>query len=110
MALSDAVSKLNTVAASLAASGSGNEANTKALLIEPLVAALGWNPADLSEVEREVKVFDGTFLDYALKLDGEARVYVEAKGVNESLDDKKFIAQTVNYANNDGVGWCVLTN
>jgi hypothetical protein len=27
-----------------------------------------------------------------------------------NLDDKKFIAQTINYANNDGVLWCVLTN
>ena len=45
----------------------------------------------------------GTFLDYALKLDGKPRVYVEAKGLNENLDDKKFIAQTLNYANNDGV-------
>ena len=61
-------------------------------------------------VEREVKVYDGTFLDYALKLDGTPRVYVEAKGLNENLDDKKFIAQAVNYANNDGVLWCVLTN
>ncbi|MBV9193898.1 MAG: type I restriction enzyme HsdR N-terminal domain-containing protein [Solirubrobacterales bacterium] len=110
MALPDAIAKLRVTASALAASGSGNEANTKALLIEPLIAALGWDPTDLSVVEREVKVFEGTFLDYALKLEDEARLYVEAKGLNESLDDKKFIAQTVNYANNDGVVWCVLTN
>ena len=110
VALPDAIHKLRAEAVKLGTSGSGNEANTKALLIEPLVAALGWDPTDVSIVEREVKVFDGTFLDYALKLEGEARLYVEAKGVNESLDDKKFIAQTVNYANNDGVVWCVLTN
>ena len=30
--------------------------------------------------------------------------------MNKSLDDKTFIAQTVNYANNEGVVWCVLTN
>ena len=80
------------------------------LLIEPLISALGWNTADVAVVEREVRVFEGTFLDYALKLDEQPRLYVEAKGVNESLADKKFIAQTVNYANNDGVVWCVLTN
>jgi hypothetical protein len=40
----------------------GNEANTKALLIEPLIASLGWDPVDLDAVEREVKVFEGTFL------------------------------------------------
>ena len=37
-------------------------------------------------------------------------LYVEAKGLNKNLEDKQFIAQTVNYANNDGVVWCVLTN
>lgn len=110
MALPDAIPKLMQTAAKLKAGGSGNEANTKALLIEPMMAALGWDPVDLDAVEREVKVFEGTFLDYALKLDGKPRVYAEAKGLNENLDDKKFIAQTVNYANNDGVLWCVLTN
>jgi predicted transport protein len=108
--LSDAVAKLNTSAEVLQSSGSANEANTKALLIEPMLAALGWDPGDVSVVEREVKVFDGTFLDYALKLDGSAVLYVEAKGLGENLDDKKFVAQAVNYANNDGVLWCVLTN
>jgi hypothetical protein len=110
VALVDMLPKLLQTAASLKASGAGNEANTKALLIEPMIAALGWDTTDLNAVEREVKVFEGTFLDYALKLDGEPRLYVEAKGLNEKLDDKMFIAQTVNYANNDGVVWCVLTN
>ena len=27
-----------------------------------------------------------------------------------NLNDKKFVAQTINYANNDGVLWCVLAN
>ena len=80
------------------------------LLIEPILASLGWDPLDLDAVEREIKVFDGTFLDYSLKVEGHARVYVEAKALGENLDDKKFVAQTVNYANNDGVLWCVLTN
>ena len=41
-------------------------------------------------MEREVKVFDGTFLDYSLKVAGDARLYVEAKSVGGNLDDKKF--------------------
>src|SRR5437763_16567715 len=110
MAVPEAISKLVEAAEALQASGSGNEANTEALLIEPLMASLGWDPTDLGAVEREVKVFDGTFLDYALKSGGTPRLYVEAKGLHEQLDDNKFIAQTVNYANNDGVVWCVLTN
>ncbi|MCE0488273.1 hypothetical protein [Ornithinimicrobium sediminis] len=88
----------------------GNEANTKALLIEPVLRGLGWDTDDLDAVQREVKVFEGTYLDYALIVAGGTSLYVEAKGLKENLNDKKFIAQTVNYANNDGVVWCVLTN
>ena len=88
----------------------GNEANTKALLIEPLLAALGWDVTDVDHVVREWRVFDNTALDYALKIDDAPALYVEAKGLNKNLEDKQFIAQTVNYANNDGVVWCVLTN
>lgn len=110
MSISDAILKARTTRAKLNASGAANEANTKALIIEPILAALGWDPTDLDVVEREVKVFDGTFLDYGLKADGTSRLYVEAKAVGENLTDKKFVAQAVNYANNDGVVWCVLTN
>ena len=80
------------------------------LLVEPLLAALGWDTGDLDAVEREYRVYDNTSLDYALKIDGKPRLFVEAKGIGKNLDDKQFIAQTVNYANNEGVLWCVLTN
>lgn len=109
MSIPATVEKLLDTATKLKSSG-GNEANTKALLIEPLLAELGWNTADLDQVEREYRVFDGTSLDYALKIAGEPRLFVEAKAVGKKLDDKAFISQTVNYANNEGVVWCVLTN
>jgi predicted transport protein len=110
MTLNSAVDAARSAAEQLSSSGSGNEANTKALLIEPLLSALGWDFANLDEVDREVRVYDGTALDYALKLSGKARLFVEAKAVSKSLDDRQFIAQAVNYANNEGVLWCVLTN
>lgn len=98
-------------AAALRAAGpAANEANTKAHLIEPILRALDWNLDDFAEVDREFKVFDGTFLDYALRVDGAPKLFVEAKALGKSLSDKQFIAQTVNYANNEGVVWCVLTN
>ena len=56
--------------------------------LEPLVSALGWDPSDIDTVGREVKVFDGTFLDYALKVDSIPRVYLEAKGISENLDER----------------------
>jgi hypothetical protein len=108
--LAEAIPNALAAVTKLKASSAVNEANTKALVIEPILQALGWDPLDIDRVDREVKVFDGTFLDYALKLLGAPRVYVEAKGLSENLDDKKFMAQTINYANNDGVLWCVLTN
>jgi predicted transport protein len=111
VALKDTIAEVLTKAAELRAAGrGGNEANTKALLIEPMLQALGWDTADLSQVEREHRVYDNTSLDYALKIDGEARLFIEAKGVGKDLGDRSFIAQAVNYANNEGVLWCVLTN
>jgi predicted transport protein len=110
VSLARAIEAVRQTAEELKASGSANEANTRALLIDPLLAALGWNLTDLSQVDREYRVYDGTTLDYALKADGEPRLFVEAKGVTRKLDDKAFIAQVVNYANNEGVQWCVLTN
>jgi predicted transport protein/predicted type IV restriction endonuclease len=88
----------------------GNEANTRALLIEPLLDALGWDTRDISVVSREFRVYDNTLLDYALKIAGQPKLFVEAKALSRKLDDPSFIAQTVNYANNEGVLWCVLTN
>ena len=58
----------------------GNEANTKALLIEPMLAALGWDVTDVDHVVREWRVFDNTALDYALKIDDAPALYVEARG------------------------------
>jgi predicted type IV restriction endonuclease/predicted transport protein len=108
--LVDAIPQALAAVAKLNENKAVNEANTKAHVIEPVLVALGWNLQDIDTVDREFKVFDGTVLDYSLKLAGAARLYVEAKSVNENLDDKKFVAQTINYANNDGVLWCVLTN
>ncbi len=70
MGLKETVNDVRTSAEKLSGTKAANEANTKALLIEPILNALGWNTTDLEAVEREVKVFEGTYLDYALKLDG----------------------------------------
>ncbi len=110
MSLSTALDKARATADQLKSRGAANEANTRALVVEPVLAALGWNVADFDEVDREFRVYDGTTLDYALKIGGRPRLFLEAKGATKTLNDKQFIAQTVNYANNEGVVWCVLTN
>jgi hypothetical protein len=109
VSLGDEVKKLLVTADKLKGPA-GNEANTKALMIEPMLAALGWRIADLDQVVREWRVYDNTSLDYALMVGERPGLYLEAKAISKKLDDKQFIAQAVNYANNDGVLWCVLTN
>ena len=37
-------------------------------------------------------------------------VFLEAKALDDSLDDVKAITQVVGYAVNEGVNWCILTN
>jgi len=35
---------------------------------------------------------------------------LEAKALDDTLDDVKAITQVVGYAANDGIVWCILTN
>lgn len=109
MSASEISAAIDTALGYLTDGGKLNEANTKALVIEPMLRALGWKTDSLSSVEREYQVYDGTFLDFALKAPHLA-LFVEAKSFGRTLDDEKFVAQTINYANNQGVLWCVLTN
>ena len=90
--------------------GSMNESNTKVLLVEPVLQALGWDTTNLDCVTREHKVYDGTFLDYALLAGEKPVLFVEAKAWGATLSDPRWMAQTVNYANNEGVVWCALSD
>jgi len=107
MTLAATVDRVLTVAA---ANKRLNEDETKAVLIEPILDALGWDTRDLAAVRREVPVAGGTNVDYGL-LDagGEVRLHVEAKALGTKLGIK-VVTQTVNYANGAGVPWAVLTD
>ena len=74
-----------------------------------MLGALGWDVHDVDAVSRAYRVYDGTLLDYALKVANKPRLFVEAKPLLKSLDDKQFIAQTVNYATTRA-SYGVLTN
>src|SRR5262249_36421682 len=87
------------------------EQNTKASLIEPVLEALGWAIRDPDEVHREYKPTPkDNPVDYALTLLRTPRLFVEAKGLGETLADRKWIAQVLGYATVAGVEWCVLTD
>ena len=87
------------------------EQNTKAMLIEPVLEALGWDIRDWDEVHREYhsKSVDNP-VDYALKIMRTPRLFLEAKGLGQDLSDRKWVAQLLGYAAMAGVEWCVLTD
>lgn len=88
-----------------------DEQNTKATLIEPVLRALGWNPEDLDEVHREYKPQRRDKpVDYALLDLGSPRLFVEAKGLGENLDDRRWAGQIMGYAGVAGVEWVLLTD
>ncbi|WP_406079552.1 hypothetical protein [Micromonospora sp. NBC_00858] len=87
------------------------EQNTKAGLIEPVIGALGWDLFDPDEVHREYRR-RGTDnpVDYALLLLRTPRLFIEAKGLGENLDDPRWANQTISYATVAGVEWVALTD
>lgn len=87
-----------------------NEANTKSNLIEPLLEFLNWDIHNIMEVYMEKKVISGNFVDYALKIEGIYKIYIEAKKINDNLSNLKDISKAVSYANDDGIDWCLITN
>ncbi|WP_431299405.1 hypothetical protein [Tabrizicola sp. BL-A-41-H6] len=77
----------------------------------PILEALGWDLHDVEEVRSEYRHASADNpVDYALFLGGRSVLFVEAKALDVSLDDRKPLLQTLNYANAAGVDWCVLTN
>jgi hypothetical protein len=88
-----------------------SEADTLRVLITPLLRALGWDIDDVDEVRNEYRHSPSDSpVDYALFLNRTPVLFVEAKALGESLDERRWMVQTINYANTSGVEWCVLTN
>ncbi|MET8364813.1 hypothetical protein ABZU53_14765 [Micromonospora sp. NPDC005194] len=87
------------------------EQNTKAGLIESVIGALGWDLFDPDEVHREYRRRGpDNPVDYALLLLRTPRLFIEAKGLGENLDDPRWANQTISYAAVAGVEWVALTD
>jgi hypothetical protein len=86
------------------------ECPTRTIFIDPLLQALNWDVRDPDEVELEYPTVDGKAVDYAMKINRKVVLLLEAKQLEDPLDDVKSITQVVGYAANDGIEWCVLTN
>lgn len=87
------------------------EQNTKAVLINPILRALGWDLEDLEEVVLEFKrkSMDNP-VDYALMLQRTPRLFIEAKPLDGNLNDPKWAGQIMAYATVAGVQWVALTD
>ena len=83
---------------------------TRTIFIDPLLQALNWDVRDPDEVELEYPTVDGKSVDYAMKINRKVVLLLEAKQLEDPLDDVKSVTQVVGYAANDGIEWCVLTN
>ena len=87
------------------------EDDTIRIFVLPLLAALGWDIEDLDEVKGQYRHKNSDNpVDFALCLQRSPVLFIEAKSLNENLNDRKRAVQTLNYANTAGVDWCVLTN
>jgi len=87
------------------------EQSTKAILIDPVLRALGWNREELEEIVLEFKRKSmENPVDYALLLQRTPRLFIEAKPLDGNLNDPKWAGQIMSYATVAGVQWVVLTN
>ena len=77
----------------------------------PVLRALGWDVEDLDEIQLEYRLKPADRpVDYALMLQREAILFIEAKGLDEDLGDRRWAGQIIGYAMEAGVEWVVLTN
>ena len=86
-----------------------NEEMTKKDFILPLFRALGWSVEDGDEVTAEEKISKGR-VDYAFRIEGIPKLFLEAKALREDLSRKEFAEQAINYAWHKGAIWSILTD
>lgn len=109
----DVAKWINTVRDRQKGKGVFDEEDVKGAIIDPLLRILGWDVNDPREVKKEARI-EGKRADYALKIDDDIKVIIEAKAFSISLDGSDsrgtYEKQAINYAYNQGIGWAILTN
>jgi predicted type IV restriction endonuclease len=111
MLLDDLVRVIETLKERIAAHGTAlreNETRTRMALVDPMLAALGWDTSDPALVLPEYAAAHGR-ADYALVApDGKPAALIEAKKLGEALAPHRL--QMLNYSNAVGVAFAGLTN
>ncbi|ROL57893.1 hypothetical protein D9V84_04035 [Bacteroidetes/Chlorobi group bacterium Naka2016] len=86
------------------------EAQTKEWLIRPFFEKLGWDFSNPNDVLPEDDDSTGKRADYAFLVNNSKKLLVEAKSLSNPLTDEKMIKEKINYCNNSGVHFLVITN
>ena len=86
-----------------------DEAAVKQGVIMRILNALGWDTFDIEEVKPEHSV-GSRKVDYALRINGRNKVFLEAKRPNEDLGNPAPQLQLLDYSFREGVPLAVLTN
>lgn len=108
--LCEVLSQVRDAAVSYHVTLTRNEAATRAVLVDPVLRALGWDTADTNMVEVE-KTFGASRVDYALyDHSNEVRIIVEAKQLGKNLSDAGIILSLVQYAFTYGLQDIFLTD
>jgi hypothetical protein len=87
-----------------------NLANTRALVVEPMLAALGWDVTNLEHVARDWPLEDGASISYALRLRDGSALFVETAPVNASVDEQTLVDEVLDHVATADTRWCLLTN
>jgi hypothetical protein len=87
-----------------------NEAATKEYLIRPFFETLGWDFSNPDEVVPEDNDTAGKRPDYSFYINGTRKVLIEAKPINNKLNDIKMINEKMSYCLNSQVPFLIITN
>jgi len=87
-----------------------NEAATKEYLIRPFFEILGWDFSNPDEVVPENTDVTGKRPDYSFYINGKIKMLLEAKSIDNQLNDVKMITEKMNYCSNAQVPFLIITN
>ena len=88
-----------------------NEAATRAVLIDPVLRALGWDTANTNMVEVEKTLGNAVRADYALyDSNADTKIIVEAKSLGTNLNQRALFMNLVQYAFNFRLNDVFLTD
>jgi hypothetical protein len=87
-----------------------NEAATKEYLIKPFFEILGWDFSNPDEIVPEDTDTSGKRPDYSFYVNGKRKILIEAKPINNQLNDIKMLNEKMGYCLNAQVPFLIITN